>query len=89
MRHPLQATIILLLIATILTGGCAMTGPDFKTPEATVADEWTAGETPGITRQPPAESQWWKIFNDPVLDKLVQTAYEQNLSLQIAGLQGT
>lgn len=32
-------------------------------------------------------SQWWKVFYDPVLDRLVQTAYEQNLSLQIAGLR--
>jgi NodT family efflux transporter outer membrane factor (OMF) lipoprotein len=27
------------------------------------------------------------VFNDPVLDELIQTAYEQNLSLQIAGLR--
>ena len=87
MRRPQQTIIILPLIAAILTGGCAMIGPDFSTPAATVADEWTTGETPGVTRQPPAESQWWKVFNDPVLDKLVQTAYEQNLSLQIAGLR--
>jgi NodT family efflux transporter outer membrane factor (OMF) lipoprotein len=64
-----------------------MTGPDFSTPAARVADQWTADETAGVTRQPPAESQWWQVFDDPVLDQLVQTAYEQNLSLQIAGLR--
>ena len=82
-----RVTGILPLIAAVLTVGCAMTGPDFNTPDAKVADEWTADEIPGITSQPPADSQWWKIFNDPVLDTLVQTAYEQNLSLQIAGLR--
>ena len=87
MHQPLQAIIILPLIVATLTGGCAMVGPDFSPPAATVADEWTTGETPGITRQPPADSQWWKVFNDPVLDKLVQTACKQNLTLQIAGLR--
>jgi NodT family efflux transporter outer membrane factor (OMF) lipoprotein len=85
-RHP-STTIILPLIVAILSGGCAMTGPDFSMPEARVADQWTAGEAGGITRQPPAESQWWQVFDDPVLDQLVQTAYEQNLSLQVAGLR--
>jgi len=75
------------LFIALLSAGCAMTGPDFKTPDAKVADEWTDGDTPGINNQPPVDSQWWKIFNDPVLDTLVQTAYEQNLSLQIAGLR--
>ena len=30
---------------------------------------------------------WWRSFNDPVLDKLIQTAYHQNLSLQVAGVR--
>ena len=86
-RQLQQAIYTLPLCAVILTTGCAMIGPDFQTPDAKVADEWTAGDTPGINSLPPAESQWWKVFNDPVLDELVQTAYEQNLSLQIAGLR--
>ena len=30
---------------------------------------------------------WWARFNDPVLDKLVQTAFAQNLSLRSAALR--
>jgi len=86
-RQLLHAACSLPLFIALLSAGCAMTGPDFKTPDAKVADEWTDGDTPGINNQPPVDSQWWKIFNDPVLDTLVQTAYEQNLSLQIAGLR--
>jgi NodT family efflux transporter outer membrane factor (OMF) lipoprotein len=86
MRKQLQGlTRILPLITAILTSGCAMVGPDFKTPDITLEDQWAAAA--GISRQSPADSQWWKVFNDPVLDKLVQTAYEQNLTLQIAGLR--
>jgi len=86
-RQLQRATRSLPLMIASLTAGCAMVGPDFKTPEATVADEWSTSETPGITGLPAVENQWWQVFNDPVLDKLVQTAYEQNLGLQIAGLR--
>jgi NodT family efflux transporter outer membrane factor (OMF) lipoprotein len=45
-----------------------------------------AAESP-ITTQAEADSLWWKVFNDPVLDRLVEQAYRQNLSLQVAGLR--
>ena len=32
-------------------------------------------------------SVWWTIFNDPVLNKLVETAYGQNLTLREAGFR--
>jgi NodT family efflux transporter outer membrane factor (OMF) lipoprotein len=32
-------------------------------------------------------SQWWTGFNDPILNQLVESAYQQNLPLQIAGLR--
>ena len=32
-------------------------------------------------------SQWWTVFNDPHLDNLVQTAYQQNLPLRVAALR--
>ena len=32
-------------------------------------------------------SQWWSVFSDPVLDKLVQSAYMENLTLRIAGVR--
>ncbi|MDH3985986.1 MAG: TolC family protein, partial [Gammaproteobacteria bacterium] len=86
-RQLQQAIRSLPLCAAILTTGCAMIGPDFKTPDAQVTDEWTDGDSAGISRQPSVGSEWWKIFNDPVLNNLIQNAYEQNLSLQIAGLR--
>ena len=32
-------------------------------------------------------SQWWKVFNDPILDKLICSAYQQNLTLRQAGFR--
>ena len=33
------------------------------------------------------EGQWWQAFGDPTLDRLVELADQQNLSLQVAGLR--
>src|SRR5438445_743644 len=30
-------------------------------------------------------ADWWRVFQDPRLNSLINTAYEQNLSLRIAG----
>ena len=86
-RRTRQAKWALPLVTAILAGGCAMVGPDFETPEAKVAEQWSDDGDQGITRQPIHDAEWWQVFNDPVLDTLVQTAYEQNLDLQIAGLR--
>ncbi len=36
---------------------------------------------------PSEYSNWWKAFNDPVLDRLIEWAYRENLSLRIAGVR--
>ena len=43
--------------------------------------------------RPPAEGSyqdyrtWWKVFNDPTLDRLIETAYRENLNLRVAGVR--
>ena len=31
--------------------------------------------------------EWWTVFNDPRLTRLIQLAYQQNLTLQTAGVR--
>jgi len=52
-----------------------------------VADDWMDSGDPHVKPQGTEFSLWWSVFDDPVLDSLVATAYEQNLPLQIAGLR--
>ncbi len=76
-----------LVAAIFLTTGCTMVGPDFVKPEAPVAAEWMESRDPEIKTETSDYRQWWAAFNDPVLSNLVETAYRQNLSLQISGLR--
>ncbi|MCE9670228.1 efflux transporter outer membrane subunit [Myxococcus stipitatus] len=62
-------------------------GPRFTKPEAAVAKEWRTQGDPRLSTQDAVNTQWWKSFDDPSLDRLVELAYQQNLPLQIAGLR--
>ena len=50
-----------------------------------MADEWIDYEDPRLRSEPVELARWWDVFNDPTLDSLVQNAYQQNLSLRVAG----
>ncbi|MGB5439820.1 MAG: efflux transporter outer membrane subunit [Gammaproteobacteria bacterium] len=87
MTGAVQAWRILASLAlTLMISGCTMLGPDFTPPQAPTPSIWlTTDEV--LTGEPGEQAEWWKLFNDPVLDALIDTAYRQNLPLQIAGLR--
>lgn len=81
-----KLTAILILITTVCS--CTpMVGPDYSTPRAKVEKEWMSAEAKIVKEETADYSEWWKTFNDPVLDNLIEEAYNQNLSLRIAGLR--
>ena len=59
-------------------------GPQYCPPAASVAPEYLVATDPRVQHQAPDDSRWWTVFNDPALDQLVQTAYQQNLPLREA-----
>jgi len=71
-------------LGLLSVAACAV-GPDFKRPEVSAPHTWHA--TDPRVAQTAADNLWWKTFNDPTLDRLVDLAYKQNLPLQIAGLR--
>ncbi len=68
-------------LTTLLLSGCVV-GPDYKGPHflASITSVKQASEA----RPLPEVSQWWKRFNDPVLDVIVDQAMAQNLSVASA-----
>jgi NodT family efflux transporter outer membrane factor (OMF) lipoprotein len=75
------------VIVVLIMSGCTMVGPDFVKPEAPLLEDWTEAETRGLSAGQADYGDWWRVFNDPVLDHLVEKAYRQNLSLQIAAIR--
>jgi len=76
-----------MVAAISLITGCSMVGPDFVKPEAPVETEWLEARDPEIKTAPSDYKAWWSAFHDPVLDSLVEIAYQQNLPLQISGIR--
>lgn len=73
-------TVLLVMALT----SCA-SGPDYHTPTlpTSAANAFVsrpAGTQPGVL--PPDE--WWKLYNDPVLDNLVREAFSANTDLRVS-----
>jgi len=89
-RAGLSRFLVGLMGLALLVSGCShlpMVGPDYTRPTAPEAEEWIEKDDPKIKSEPTDLSTWWKVFDDPVLDALIETAYQQNLPLQIAGIR--
>jgi NodT family efflux transporter outer membrane factor (OMF) lipoprotein len=65
---------------------CAV-GPDFLPREAPVQNEWIESGDTRLATHSGVRLHWWRLFNDPTLDRLVNRAAEENLTVQIAGLR--
>lgn len=76
MRKSSLAAALLALSAT----GC-MVGPDYVRPTIDTPAAWRLSDE---SARDLANSAWWKQFDDPVLDDLVDTALRENKDLRIA-----
>jgi NodT family efflux transporter outer membrane factor (OMF) lipoprotein len=90
-RTRVRSTFGFGLAAILLSGGCTMVGPKYEPPDLTdftVKSEWAELDDPQLSGEPLADPKWWSnAFNDPVLDRLVEEALAQNLTLRSAGLR--
>jgi len=75
-----------VVIGTLVVAGCQV-GPDYETPPAPTTAEWMEAGDPAIQRGSAPVTDWWTVFNDPVLNRLIEIAYEKNPSLQAAGVR--
>jgi NodT family efflux transporter outer membrane factor (OMF) lipoprotein len=82
-----KPTLFGLIALAIVFSGCTLVGPDYVKPTAPEAKEWLESADPKIESKEADFSDWWTVFKDPVVNDLIEAAYQQNLTLQIAGLR--
>jgi len=74
----------LSVLTVLMLSGCTKLGPDFMgMGNPPIPEKWKQDGK----RNDKAVAQWWKTFNDPTLNTLVQKAYAQNLDIKSAGLR--
>lgn len=83
-----------MLIGVLLMGGvglsgCVRLGPDFQPPREAWIEHWNSPALEQASQQhlEPDIRQWWQVFADPVLDRLIAQADAHNSNLKIAGLR--
>ncbi|WP_129775933.1 efflux transporter outer membrane subunit [Peristeroidobacter soli] len=81
-----RESVLALLGAMLVLSGCAV-GPEYVRPQVKINEGWSTAANAQVTTQSATDSAWWKTFNDPVLDRLIDLACSQNLSLRAAGVR--
>src|ERR1700746_664610 len=73
-----------ILAMLVLEAGCMM-GPKYKRPAVNVPTQYRAPE-PQLATQASSlgNEQWWQVYQDPVLTRLIHTAIAQNYDVRIA-----
>lgn len=95
---PLRTALLwVATLSTCLLSGCTSpreyianhfkVGPNYKKPAAPVAKDWIDASDKRVRKDSDDLSQWWTVFQDPVLDDLICFAYRQNLTLREAGFR--
>ncbi|WP_068826219.1 efflux transporter outer membrane subunit [Pseudomonas sp. BMS12] len=77
-----------MLLAAAALGGCVRLGPDFQSPRQDWIEHWqSTALNDASARQQADNRQWWTLFDDPVLNHLIELADAGNPSLRIAALR--
>ena len=77
------------LVALALLAGCATAGPDYAPPENAVATRpaangaFVSGQGPEFS-QADLPDRWWRLYDDPQLDSLVEQALAANANIRAA-----
>lgn len=79
----------LLLLGALSVSSCVRLGPDFQAPGEAWSKQWDSAalEQASERAAQPDLRQWWQVFADPILDRLIAAADAHNSSLKIAGLR--
>lgn len=82
------------VVAALLGSGCQLrqwahngfkVGPNYSKPSAPVASEWIDYKDARVKSEEKDLSEWWHVFEDKFLNSLMDTAYQQNITLREAG----
>lgn len=82
-EKALGRSAMLLLVMALFTG-CAAVGPDYQPPEMALPGDWHTSSDPALLPRTDLVQQWWTLFNDPLLDRLIAVATENNRDLMAA-----
>lgn len=77
------------LMLALALAGCTTVGPDYQVPAGSVVQRPAAQGAfieaqEGVFQQQAVSGHWWRLYNDPALDGLVEKALSANTDLRVA-----
>ncbi|MGA2405109.1 MAG: efflux transporter outer membrane subunit [Syntrophobacteraceae bacterium] len=85
-RQIIPLTLVLIL-GCLSVAGCLKVGPDFIKPEAPILSNWLESADERVKNEPANYRDWWEVFEDPALNRIIERAYRENVSLKIAAVR--
>src|SRR2546425_267883 len=80
-RTAMHKPSIAALGLAALLAGCAGLNPDYTRPTVDLPQAWRDAPAEGVRAQ---DAPWWKVYGDPVLDRLIDEALANNASAMLA-----
>ena len=71
------------MVALFVCQGC-MVGPDYVRPDAAMPDRWHQEAIGGIKDGEADLQRWWTNLNDPILNDLIERAWDGNFDIKQA-----
>ena len=75
--------LVFISLTLILTSSCTL-GPDYTRPVVQTPSAYRGADAASPATQSLADREWFELFQDPTLTKLVETALDQNFDVRIA-----
>lgn len=79
----LGRVLVAVAINLALTSCANLKTPDYERPQTPVKQSWSDDSRRPVSAADTIRPDWWKNFNDPILDRLIDTAIEQNIDIKI------
>ncbi len=88
-RYRSTAGHALALTALALLAACTTVGPDYRVPQEAIMERAAAnaplmGAREAPFKPDPLPADWWRLYQDPVLDRLIAKAFSANAELRVA-----
>ncbi len=68
---------------SVSLAGCSV-GPNYKEPSLGAPAAWIEAQQKGVDTRAGELARWWTVFEDPLLNSLVERAVQSNLDLRVA-----
>ena len=82
LSHTTKFVLVFFLVLALQ--GCNPVGPDYRQPVTQMPDVWQQKAVKGLASGEADLETWWEVFDDPVLDGLIERASGGNLNLEQA-----